>query len=399
MISIIITVYNKADCVRKCIESVRNQSMEDVDIVVVDDGSTDNSAEIIDLYAKEDGRIQAVHKKNGGETSARKAGIEKAKGDYILFVDADDWIDRETASILVSKAEEYDADVVTGDWVIHYNKSENLEIGNMPEGVYKENSNKVEFANHMIFCGDVKKNGINASLNTKLFRKELISHMLGELPDGMVYAEDDFVSYATMALASCVVVTHEPFYHYIMKHDSISHSTNEWYLRDLNQGYMYFKKMVRNISLSDSYLRQIEIYMQRAVLYGMSKYLDFQEEASISWYRYDESNIPIGSRIVIYGAGKVGQCYYRQFRRSTEYTLVAWVDQQYDGYRKNGYDVEPVDRLKEYSFDYIIVAVASKGLAESIIKNLSEKYRLDTNKIRWEEPRNDMDDNLSFTLE
>ena len=79
--------------------------------------------------------------------------------------------------------------------------------------------------------------------------------------------------------------------------------------------------------------------------------------------------------------------------------MVAWVDQQYDGYRKNGYDVEPVDRLKEYSFDYIIVAVASKGLAESIIKNLSEKYRLDTNKIRWEEPRNDMDDNLSFTLE
>ena len=208
MISVIITVYNKADCMNKCIDSILKQTISEIDIILVDDGSTDNSASIIDDYCAKDSRVQGIHKKNGGETSARKVGLSHAKGEYILFVDADDWIDVNSIEFFLSKIEENDADIVTGDWIIHYGASAIIDTGYMPEGVYSSDDNRLSLVSNMIYYKDVNHNGFNASLNTKVFRKDLISHTLGELPNGIVYAEDDFVTYATLAVAKKIVVTH-----------------------------------------------------------------------------------------------------------------------------------------------------------------------------------------------
>lgn len=398
MISIIVTIYNKADSLNKCIDSIIAQSLLEIDIILVDDGSTDDSAKIIDYYKELDSRVQVIHKANGGETSARKEGLCNAKGEYVLFVDADDWIDSESLKYLSLKAQENNADVVTGDWVIHYGEFISIDAGYMPEGVYKKDYNKTEFVNHMIYYNDVKQTGVNASLNTKLFRKDLILKTISELPDGIVYAEDDFVSYATMALADIVVVTHMPFYHYVMVQNSISHSINIWYLRDLNQGYVYYKKAIKGTPLENACMRQIEIYMQRAVFYGMSKYLDFQDGSSVLWYRFDEGKLPEKSKIVIYGAGKVGKCYYRQLSKSKKITVIAWVDRQYSEYRKKGFNVDDVKIIHKLDFDYIVIAVADISVARSIRKYLAEFYVVNDQSIMWEEPINEYDEVMSSIL-
>ena len=93
LVSIIIPIYNVEKYLTKCIESVINQTYKNLEIILVNDGSTDNSKEIIDKYSLIDSRIKVINKKNGGLSEARNAGIEIAKGDYIGFLDSDDWIE------------------------------------------------------------------------------------------------------------------------------------------------------------------------------------------------------------------------------------------------------------------------------------------------------------------
>lgn len=94
-ISIIVPVYNVEKYLKRCIDSILNQSFENFELILVDDGSTDNSGKIVDEYEGIDKRIRVIHKQNGGQGSARNRGLDIAKGNYIGFVDSDDWIHRD----------------------------------------------------------------------------------------------------------------------------------------------------------------------------------------------------------------------------------------------------------------------------------------------------------------
>lgn len=111
-ISVIIPVYNVENYIGKSIESVRNQSYENLQILIIDDGSTDNSGRICDELEKEDERIQVYHRKNMGVASARNFGIQKAQGEYIVFLDSDDWLEKDYCKRMVDLAIQHDADVV-----------------------------------------------------------------------------------------------------------------------------------------------------------------------------------------------------------------------------------------------------------------------------------------------
>lgn len=96
MISVIVPIYNIQEYLPQCIDSIINQTYTELEIILVDDGSTDSGGSICDEYALNDSRVKVIHKKNGGLVSARKAGIRAAHGEYITFVDGDDWIERDT---------------------------------------------------------------------------------------------------------------------------------------------------------------------------------------------------------------------------------------------------------------------------------------------------------------
>lgn len=110
-VSVIVPVYNVEKYLSKCIDSIINQTLSNIEIILVNDGSTDNSGKIIDEYAKKDSRIKVIHKKNGGQGSARNAGLDIAKGEYIGFVDSDDWIDSNMYEKLYINAKEKSLDI------------------------------------------------------------------------------------------------------------------------------------------------------------------------------------------------------------------------------------------------------------------------------------------------
>ena len=94
LITVVVPIYNVEDYLNKCIESIVNQTYKNLEIILVDDGSPDNSPKMCDDWAKKDKRIKVIHKENGGVSSARNIGIDKSKGEWITFVDADDWIEK-----------------------------------------------------------------------------------------------------------------------------------------------------------------------------------------------------------------------------------------------------------------------------------------------------------------
>ena len=116
LVSIIIPVYNSERHLSSCLESAIGQSYKNIEIILVDDGSTDNSGMMCDEYARKDKRIKVIHKKNSGPSSARNAGIESARGEFIFFLDADDYIKRGAINLLVENYYQTKADIVIGDF-------------------------------------------------------------------------------------------------------------------------------------------------------------------------------------------------------------------------------------------------------------------------------------------
>ena len=116
LVSIIIPVYNSERHLSSCLESAIGQSYENIEIILINDGSTDNSGMMCDEYANKDKRIKVIHKKNSGPSSARNAGIESARGEFIFFLDADDYIEKDAINLLVENYRQTKADVVIGDF-------------------------------------------------------------------------------------------------------------------------------------------------------------------------------------------------------------------------------------------------------------------------------------------
>ncbi len=120
LVSIVVPVYNTEKYLKKCIDSLVSQSYKELEIILVDDGSTDNSGAICDELALADLRIKVIHKKNGGLSSSRESGILAANGEFIMIVDSDDWIDLETVEMCVNRMEKANADCVMFSYVKEY---------------------------------------------------------------------------------------------------------------------------------------------------------------------------------------------------------------------------------------------------------------------------------------
>lgn len=110
-ISVVVPIYKVEKYLNRCVDSILHQTFRDLEILLVDDGSPDNCGKICDIYAQKDSRVQVIHKENGGLSSARNAGIEAASGEYLAFVDSDDWLDLDMLEILYTAACRYDAQI------------------------------------------------------------------------------------------------------------------------------------------------------------------------------------------------------------------------------------------------------------------------------------------------
>lgn len=203
LISIIIPVYKVEQYLNECIESVLNQSYKNLEIILIDDGSPDNCGKICDEYAKIDKRIKVVHKENGGLSSARNTGLDIANGEYISFIDSDDYVSKKFIKVLYDLCERNNADIAMCDYIRFTDKVEdiktNIEIKRFTSLEMQEN----------IYSREGVKNVV---VWNKLYKKYIYDEL--RFPAGKIN-EDEFTTYKAFNIApNDIVVTNEPLYYY-----------------------------------------------------------------------------------------------------------------------------------------------------------------------------------------
>ena len=169
-ISIIIPVYNVSEYIGNCLDSILSQSLRDIEVICVNDGSSDNSAEILHKYEKSDNRIIVIDKENQGSGMARNAGLAIAKGKYILFVDGDDWLENNALEKIFKKAEEADTDILIFGGLSYYEN-----IGK--NGGYSASKLPKKYLNRIFSAKDIKKDIFKfpSTCWTKLYKKDFLT--------------------------------------------------------------------------------------------------------------------------------------------------------------------------------------------------------------------------------
>lgn len=208
-VSIIIPVYNVEKYLERCINSVSNQSYTDIEIILVDDGSTDNSGMICELHAKKDSRIKVIHKKNGGLSDARNAGVAIASGQWISFIDSDDWIEEYFLENLVKEAEKNQCEIVGCSYRKVFEDSEYYSVDNRYNLRIYEND---EIMSNLI------DNKIQQVVWNKLYKRSLLEGIFFEKGK---YHEDEFWSYQVLAKVSRYVEIDYVGYNYLQRANSI----------------------------------------------------------------------------------------------------------------------------------------------------------------------------------
>ncbi|MCF0124254.1 MAG: glycosyltransferase [Clostridia bacterium] len=235
LVSIIVPIYNVEPYLVQCIESIINQTYKNLEIILVDDGSPDNCPKICDDYASRDSRIVVIHKKNGGLSDARNAGLDIAQGDYITFVDSDDWIHSNYIEILSNGYQNKKIDIVIGehDLIGENIKSQRVSFNENSQIYDARDIIKIFFSNN-----SDEKYGVAWG---KLYKKELFANV--KFPKGK-YHEDNFLTPILLHKANKIFITNKVLYHYRIRSNSITSKKHPFDLLEaLESSYFHFKKI------------------------------------------------------------------------------------------------------------------------------------------------------------
>ena len=244
-ISVIIPIYNTAKYLKKCVDSVLGQTLRDIEIVLVDDGSTDGSSPAIcDEYAERDDRVKVIHKENGGLISAWTRGVEESSADYVFFVDSDDWIDPDMLELYCERVDSsfVDGQIIAGNCIIEKGGKRKTVTHGLKPGEYKGPS--LDSLRSRILGEETRP--VTGSRCMKLFSKKLILDNMKYCNKAITMAED--VNITLPCLCDCqrlVILEGAYSYHYRIVDDSMAHGYNPKLLDNVFLAYKTFKRILR----------------------------------------------------------------------------------------------------------------------------------------------------------
>lgn len=237
LISVVVPVYKTERYLPKCIDSLLVQTLKDLEIILVDDGSPDNSGAICDAYAAKHPNIRVVHKENGGLTQARVSGMREATGTYVTFVDSDDWVMPDMYLPMVQQAEEHGADIVAAGFIRDYGSRQEPAVNQIPSGIYREEK-LAWLREHAIFDPDTMTQALAPCVWSKLYRSRTMLDTLLDRSDRIGFGEDSLFTYPALFKSTCVVVINEhQQYRYQIWEGSMTNSYYRNYFPDLYTVY------------------------------------------------------------------------------------------------------------------------------------------------------------------
>lgn len=290
-LSIIVPIYNVERYIERCLESILTQSFSNFELILVDDGSPDRCGKIIDEYVKRDSRVIAIHQNNRGVSAARNAGLRRAKGNYIGFVDPDDWVDASMYEVLIGLLEATDSDIAVCPWRDCY--PDGREVSH--DATIKQVMNQAEFCNE-IFAIPRSVGGSNCN---KVFKRNLIKSFFDET---ISVCEDNLFlcMYCTNIKKACY--TTSVFYNAFVRAESELRSNPAKATlglktrRRMIQIMTPIAKSVRKKAEAD-YLDNCIICLQLSVDNKMSEYYWIAKEELVTYIRHNLQRILLNNEI------------------------------------------------------------------------------------------------------
>lgn len=382
-ITVIVPIYNAELYISKCIDSILKQTYSHLQIILIDDGSTDSSGKICDRYANLDKRVEVYHTTNNGLVAARKLGLQLSNGKYIGFVDADDYIEPNMFLELYNLMQIYDVDFIHSGYIEKSFNEEKL-ICNFEEQIVKFNSfkDRLDFIyKYILKCPEGVY--ITSSLWSKLFKIEFIKKCYETLSDTQQYGED------FLCLLKCIMEAQELFlskktmYHYNVRANTLSH-------------IKYVDFMLKEIKLWNCAINFFEKYncielLKEDLYYFLKKRMtnvimsDEQKRIRIPCYFFENIKEILGKKIIIVGAGQVGQDYYNQICHYQNCEIVAWIDSKWKEYNFDYAEVREIEDIINIEYDKIIIAVKEEVVSEEI-KDILINLGVLKKNIIWKKP-------------
>ena len=371
LLSVIITVYNVQLYLEQCICSVLNQYYNNIEIILVDDGSEDESGMICDQFAAKNSKIKVIHKKNEGVIKARYDGVKNSSGHYITFVDGDDWVDIDMYKRLMERLQEKNAEMITSGITRYYSEVEKkIVTDNIEAGYYDDLQIKKKIFPKMIWNYDLNSFGIDPSLCTKIFVKEKIEQSIEQLVEkgySFHYGEDIAILYPYILNIKSMIIVETQFYFHRQRNRDLlpSYLTDNEYFEKLFKLYQYLRDKVSVVSYELE--KQIDYFYMYSINIRKRCYNDIAEKTK---YIFPFDKVEKGSKVILYGAGVVGSTYYHQIKKVNYCEVVLWVDKNYYTYRKMGHEVMCISDIFNKCYDYIILCNTSNNVYNQIREEL-----------------------------
>lgn len=356
LVSIIIPIYNSQLFLRQCIDSVLNQTYRNIEILLINDGSTDDSGNVCDEYALLDSRIAVIHKPNGGLVNARKTGLEHCTGEYVLYIDGDDWIRANLIETYIQCAINENADVVISSYTESLLGKETIAVNPIPIGVYDKQSLYDKVYPRMLCTDKFSQFGIFSYSWGKLYRKSILYNNQMDVPSNTVIGEDALCLYPTLIDANIVVIINEPYYYYRQRTDSLTKQSGVLPIKSVISLYERLCQIFANKGMRDI----MEQQLQRYILSLLTVFTD----GPIDNQLYPFEDIEPNSALVIYNAGTFGQHLYKRISNAASHRIVGWIDDNAPQYISANLPVSDVDSIELLYYDYILIAFIDETISD-----------------------------------
>lgn len=356
-LSVIVPVYNSEKYIKRCLDSLISQSYQELEIILVDDGSTDESTKICEEYVRMDQRFKFYYKENGGAGSARKEALKYAKGDYITCVDADDWIEQKTYEDLMAIANRNKPDLIACSFIKEFVGFQTTRNDYPEEGYYGKDKfydvMKSAGENMPFFC-----QVISGSLCCKVFKKALYEKYQNLVPSEIVLSEDLAVVLPMLFDIEDIYICKKPYYHYCQNKESSS-----WVWR--NGEYERLQTLADY--LKNYYNKYDDVVYRRLILHSIYfAMMDLLYDIPADYFK---NGIPFlkciekKSKVVVYGKGVYASNLVNIIKRYDLCELVLNVDSS---------DADVLFSKKSQDYDYVVISVLDCMIVEKIESYLIE---------------------------
>lgn len=365
LVSIIIPIYGVELYLKQCIESVLSQTYQNLQIILVNDGSKDKCSEICDYYAIKDTRIQIIHKPNEGLVNARKSGLAIAKGEFVTFVDGDDWVGENFIYNLIQPSLKYDVDFTIAGFIREFYGKEDKILPKLPTGYYSSESLVNTIFPNAIYNGIFFQHGITTYVWNKLFIISKLKQFLSSIDKNIVMGEDAALTYPYLFNCNSVYITNATDYYYRQRPNSIVKSVPNLKL-EYSQLSLLFNHLKKNLSnnLNTDIQNQLKLYFYSQILIRSGGVINS-----------DINTIPFPSihnakNLVIYSSGSFGQHLISSLRKLNYYNIISWLDEDHIESQIFGLEVNSIDHILNITFDLVVIASIDDNYTNDAVNKL-----------------------------